>query len=128
MQVRRRLVIHVQGYDARSLAENFDRFQREYARTCELYGLTGEAGAAAETPDGISGMWDVTTRGEGWQVETRYRLLRWDDLVRNDLARAPWWKIVQMYRTTGIALLNGAFGRMLRTNWRFALSPSRRSC
>jgi len=121
VQVHRRLVIHVQGYDARSLAENFDRFQREYARACALYGLSGEVRAAAEAPDGVSGIWDVATRGEGWQVETRYRLLRWDDLVRDDLARAPWWKIVQMYRTTGVALLNGAFGRMLRMNWRFAL-------
>ena len=121
MQVHHRLVIHVQGYDARSLAENFDRFQREYARACALYGLSGQAIAAAEAPDGVYGMWDVATRGEGWQVETRYRLLRWDDLVRDDLARAPWWKIVQMYRTTGVALLNGAFGRMLRMNWRFAL-------
>ena len=26
-----------------------------------------------------------------------------------------------MYRTIGVAVLNGAFGRMLRANWRFAL-------
>jgi hypothetical protein len=121
VQVHRRLVIHVPGYDARGLAENFEHFRREYRRTCELYGLTGEVGAAEEMPDAFSGAWDVMTRGDGWQVETRYRLLRWDDMVRNDLARPAWWKIVQMYRTTGVALLNGAFGRMLRTNWRFAL-------
>ena len=110
MQVHRRLVIHVQGYDARSLAENFERFRDAHRGTCALYGLTGEVGAATETPDGVSGTWEASTRGNGWQVETRYRLLRWDDLVRNDLARPPWWKIVQMYRTTGIAILNGAFG------------------
>ena len=110
----------MQGYDPRSLVENFEHFDREYRRTCELYGVTGEVGAAAETSS-HSGAWAVTTHGDGWQVETRYRLLRWDDLVRSDLARSPWWKIVQMYRTTGIALLSGAFGRMLRTDWRFAL-------
>ena len=121
MQVHRRLVIHVQGYDARSLAENFERFRREYRRSCELYGLTGEVGAVEELPGALSGTWDATTRGDGWQVETRYTLLRWDDLVRDDLARPPWWKIVQMYRTTGVALLSGAFGRMLRADWRFAL-------
>jgi pimeloyl-ACP methyl ester carboxylesterase len=120
VQVHRRLVIHVQGYDPQSLAETFARFDREYRRTCDLYGLTGELGAAAET-NSHSGAWKVITHDDGWQVETRYRLLRWDDLVRSDLARPPWWKIVQMYRTTGIALLNGAFGRMLRMNWRFAL-------
>jgi len=121
VQVHRRLVIQVQGYDARGLAENFEHFHREYRRACELYGLTGEVGAAVETPETFSGAWDVTTHGDGWQVETRYRLLRWDDIVRNDFTRAVWWKIVQIYRTTGIALLNGAFGRMLRKNWRFAL-------
>jgi len=121
VQVHRRLVIHVQGYEPRDVTENLERFCREHQRTCKLYGLTGEVGAAAETPDGISGSWDVSTRGDGWQVETRYRLLRWDDLVREDLARPPWWKIVQMYRTIGVAVLNGAFGRMLRTNWRFTL-------
>jgi pimeloyl-ACP methyl ester carboxylesterase len=121
VQVHRRLVFQVQGYDPRGLAENFEHFRREYRSTCELYGLTGEVGAAEETPDAFSGTWDVTTHGDGWQVETRYRLLRFDDMVRNDLARPAWWKIVQIYRTTGIALLNGAFGRILRTNWRFAL-------
>ena len=121
MQVHRRLVIHVQGYDPRGLAEYFERFRREYRRTCELYELTGEVGGAVEAPEGNSASWDVTTHGDGWQVETRYRLLRFDDIVRNDFTRAVWWKIVQIYRTTGISLLNGAFGRILRANWRFAL-------
>ena len=121
MQVHRRLVIHVQGYDARGLVENYEFFRREYQRTCELYGLTGETDAAEEAPKVFSAAWDATTRGDGWQVTTRYRLLRFDDLVREDTTRAPWWKIVQMYRTIGIALLNGAFIRMLRTNWRYAL-------
>jgi len=121
VQVRRRLVIHVQGYDGRGLTENFEHFRHEYRRTCELYGLTGEVGAAEQSRDAFSGAWDVTTHGDGWRVETRYRLLRWDDIVREDLARPAWWKIVQMYRTIGVAILNGAFGRILRANWRFAL-------
>ncbi|HEY1309512.1 MAG TPA: hypothetical protein VGF02_01075 [Pseudolabrys sp.] len=121
MQVRRRLVVFVQGYDARSIAENFQDFRREYRLTCEHEGLTGEVGAIKETPKEFSASWDVTTRGDGWQVETRYRLLRWNDLVQKDFARPAWWKIVQMYRTIGVAMLNGAFMRMLHLNWRVAL-------
>ena len=34
-------------------------FRREYQRTCELYGLTGEVGAAEETPKDFSAAWDV---------------------------------------------------------------------
>jgi len=41
VQVHRRLVIQVQGYDARGLAENYERFRSAHQRTCELYGLTG---------------------------------------------------------------------------------------
>jgi hypothetical protein len=113
-------VIFVQGYEARSLAEYFQYFSREYRLTCEHHGLNGEIGAINETPEDFSAGWDITTKGGDWQVETNYRLLRWNDLVQKDLGRAAWWKIVQMYRTTGIALLNGAFGRMLKKNWRFA--------
>jgi hypothetical protein len=120
VQVHRRLVIFVQGYEARSLAEYFRNFSREYRLTCEHHGLSGEIGAIDETPEDFSADWDVTTKGGDWQVETRCRLLRWNDLVQKDFERAAWWKIVQMYRTTGIALLNGAFGRMLKKNWRFA--------
>ena len=121
MQVQRRLMLHVQGYDPHGVADNHQRFHREYQRTCALYGLTGEVGAPAESRDGVSASWEVSTKGDGWQVDTRYTLLRFDDLVRKDMERAPWWKIVQMYRTIGVAILNGAFGRMLRANWRFAL-------
>lgn len=121
MQVHRRLVMFVQGYDARSIAENFQDFRREYRLTCDRQGLTGEVGSIEETAETFSANWNATTRGDGWQVETRYRLLRWNDLVQKDLARPAWWKIVQMYRTVGIALLNGAFMRMLRLNWQFAL-------
>lgn len=121
MQIKRRLVLHVQGYDPHGVAEYYERFSREHRRTCALYGLTGEIGVPKESHDGLSASWDVSTAAGGWQVDTRYTLLRFDDLVRKDMERAPWWKIVQMYRTVGVSILNGAFGRMLRANWRFAL-------
>ena len=44
VQVRRRLIIYVQGYDPRGLAEYYRMFRREFRRTCELYGLTGKIG------------------------------------------------------------------------------------
>jgi pimeloyl-ACP methyl ester carboxylesterase len=121
MQVRRRLVIHVQGFDPRLPADYCRAFTQEYRRTCELYGLKGEVGDVEGEPDASFAAWPVTTDGAGWQVETDYRMLRWDDMVREDMTRPAWWKIVQMYRTTGVSMLNGAFGRILRLNWRFAV-------
>src|SRR5580704_8642871 len=50
VQIRKRLVIYVQGYDPRGLAEYYRMFRREFRRTCELYGLTGKIGSAQNDP------------------------------------------------------------------------------
>jgi pimeloyl-ACP methyl ester carboxylesterase len=121
VQVRRRHVIYVQGYDPRGLAEYFRMFRREYRRTCELYGLTGKISAPQDDPDRFSTAWDVTTHGDGWQVETHYQFLRWEDIIRKDFARPAWWKILHMYRTFGAAIFNGVYARVLRAHWRFGL-------
>jgi hypothetical protein len=121
VQVGKRLVIHVQGYDPRSGADYHQMFGHEFTRACAVHGLTGKVGDAAEDAKRFTTTWDVATYGEGWHVDCRYMLLRWDDIIGVDLSRPPWWKIVQMYRTIGVATLNGAFRRWLSADWRFAL-------
>ena len=122
MQVRKRLVIYVQGYDPRGLAEYYRMFRREYRRACELYGLAGKVDRAENDPERFTTAWDVTTNGDGWQVETHYLFLRWEDIVRQDFARPVWWKIVHLYRTwAGIALFNGVLFRILKAHWRFGV-------
>src|SRR5476651_2623970 len=120
VQVRKRLVIQVQGYDPRGPAQYHQSFQHEFARACALNGLTGKVGDVAEDAKRFTTTWEVATDGDGWHVDTRYMLLRWDDIIAEDLARPPWWKIVQMYRTIGVSFLNGAFRRWLAADWRFA--------
>jgi hypothetical protein len=121
VQVRRRLVIYVQGYDPRGLAEYYRLFRREYRRTCELYGLTGSVGRAENDPDRYITTWDATTSADGWQVDTRYLFLRWEDIIRHDFARPVWWKIVQMYRVILLGIFNGVVPRIFRAHWRFGL-------
>ena len=121
VQVRRRLVIYVQGYDPRGLAEYYRMFRREFRRTCELYGLAGKISKPQDDPKHFTTAWDVTTDGEGWQVQTRYRFLRWEDIIRKDFERPAWWKIMHMYRAIGIALFNGVVLRILKAHWRFGL-------
>ena len=121
VQVRKRLVIYIQDFDPRGLAKYYQMFLREFGRTCELYRLSGKIGSTTENPKRFTADWEITTKGDGWQVETRYMFMRWDDIINKDLDRAPWWKIVQMYRTTGVAILNGVFRRVLRADWRFWL-------
>jgi hypothetical protein len=119
--IRRRLVIYVQGYDPRGLAEYYRMFRREYRRTCELYGLTAKVGRAENDPERFITTWDVATSGDGWDVDTRYMFLRWDDIIRKDFARPPGWKIVHMYRAIALSLISGVIPRILRAHWRFGL-------
>lgn len=121
MQVRRRLVIYVQGYDPRGLAEYYRMFRREYRDTCALYGLSGKVGKPVNDPERHITTWDAETDGNSWHVDTRYMFLRWEDIIREDFARPYWWKIVAMYRALIVALFNGVMVRFLRAHWRFGL-------
>jgi hypothetical protein len=121
VQVHRRLVIYVQGYDPRGLAEYYRMFRREFRRTCDLYDLTGKISKPQDNPRHFTTAWDVTTNGDGWQVDTRYLFLRWEDIIRKDFARPAWWKIVHMYRAMAAALTNGVMWRILQAHWRFGL-------
>ncbi len=121
MQVRRRLVIYVQGYDPRGLPEYYRMFRREFRRSLDLYGLTGTVGGIERDADRFSTHWDVTAAGDNWQVATHYQFLRWDDIIRQDFVRPPWWKIVHMYRAMLIALANGVVTRIVKAHWRFGL-------
>ena len=121
MTIKRRLVIYVQGYDPRGLAEYYRMFRREHRKTCELYGLNGEVGRAESDRDRFITTWDATTSGKDWQVATRYMFLRWEDIIRKDFARPPLWKIVNMYRSYAASLLSGVIPRIIKAHWRFGL-------
>jgi pimeloyl-ACP methyl ester carboxylesterase len=119
--VKRRLVIYVQGYDPRGLAEYYRMFRREYRRTCELYGLSGKVGTPKNDPERFVTTWDATTEGGDWQVATHYMFLRWEDIIRQDFARPAWWKIANMYRSYTASLLSGVVPRLVKAHWRFGL-------
>jgi hypothetical protein len=121
VHVKRRLLIYVQGYDPRGLAEYYRMFRREYRRTCDLYGLTGEVSRAENDPGRSITRWYVTTNGDGWQVKTDYLFLRWEDVIRKDFARPAWWKIIHMYRALVTTIFNGVIFRILKAHWRFGL-------
>ena len=121
MTVKRRLVIYVQGYDPRGLAEYYRMFRREHRKTCELYGLSGAVGRAESDRERFITTWDATTGGKDWQVSTRYMFLRWEDFIRKDFARPPLWKIVNMYRSYAASLLSGVIPRIMKAHWRFGL-------
>lgn len=121
MTVRRRLVIYVQGYDPRGLPEYYRMFRQEFRKTLALYGLTGSVGKPANDPERFITTWDVATHGPGWDVDTRYMFLRWEDIIRRDFARPAWWKAPAMYLVMLYTWADGLVPRVLRAHWRFGL-------
>jgi hypothetical protein len=121
VQVKRRLVIYVQGYDPRGHAEYYRLFRREYRRASNLYGLSGSVSSTESDPDRHITTWNAVTRGDRWQVDTRYVFLRWEDIIRKDFARPAWWKFLHLYRTFTLTLLDGVVARIFHAHWRFGL-------
>ncbi len=86
--VRKRGFLCIGGYEPIGVEWWHQRFQRELKR----FETTWNAEAAVSPPAlddaGAVASWKIDTRGANWQVETEYRLLRWDDFVTADFARS----------------------------------------
>jgi pimeloyl-ACP methyl ester carboxylesterase len=120
--VRRRHVIYVQGYDPRGLAEYYRMFRGEYRKFCALYGLTGTIGKIAKsekTDDPFTTTWPLATSGAGWQVDTTYEFLRWDDIIRADFTQSAWLKTYNALITLFWLIVDGTLAKFTRFNWRF---------
>ena len=63
----------------------------------------------------------MTTNGKDWSVETRYRFLRWEDIVRKDFVRPAWWKILSMFYAMFFTIVSGTWLRLFKAHWRFGL-------
>ena len=121
MTVRRRHVIYVPGYDPRGVAHYYRMFRQELGRFRALHGLRTTVSRPRVPPDAAFSNWVVTTQGPGWQVDTTYELLRWDDVVRADAGRTLWRKIAAAWLLLARYLCNGLLPRLARAHWRFGL-------
>ena len=121
MSVRRRLVVYVQGYDPRGLPEYYRMFRQEFRKTLALYGLTGSVGKPANDPERFVTTWHADMHGAGWDVDTTYMFLRWEDIIRRDFARPSWWKVPAMYLAMLHTIAQGMVWRILQAHWRFGL-------
>lgn len=116
--VRRRLAYHLGGYDPVTPEATYRRFVRELLKFEETWSVTARASEPIVTSDLIS--WNVVTAGPNWQVETEYRLLRWDD-VMDEAGRRPMWRRIPLGLLAFVDFVaSGALWGYLRFNWRYA--------
>lgn len=117
--VGRRRVYHVGGYDHQLPEAAHGRFGRELRR----FEQTWSASVTCSPPSVGQDLarWQIVSHGPNWQVETDYRLVRWDDVIATVGKRPLWKRILQ----GGLAFLDfsvcGALWGYFRTSWRYAL-------
>lgn len=119
--VRRRLVLHVPGYEPLSPASQHRRLRRTLARTAAAYGLAAESGAAETSPDGAVLRFPARLAGPDWATEAEVRILAWDDLIARDLAVPLPARMLRGGAALLRLLADGTLARYRRAHWRYLL-------
>ena len=118
--VTKRLVFHLGGYDPITpyvVAQR--RFVRELARFERTWSIKASMGALDESAD--QAKWSVIARGPNWQVESDYRLVRWDDVIEDFSGQTIWRRVALGVIACLDFIWSGALWGYLRTNWHYAV-------
>ncbi|MEM8681084.1 MAG: hypothetical protein AAGF97_17195, partial [Planctomycetota bacterium] len=99
-------------------------FQHQFESYCRRFDLMGSVSPRRDDDDGILSHWDVQMSDVDWDVETKYSLLRWDDLVIRDLKQPLAWSLAKKMLCDLDALFSGMFFRLFRLHWRFGVASS----
>lgn len=121
MQIKRRHIVYVQGYDPRGLAQYYRMFRTELRKFLALYGLKADVTRPGLSDDNARARWMISTEGDDWKVETTYDFLRWEDVIARDFARPSWWVVGNSLLVLGNMIFSGILCRFFRAQWRFAL-------
>jgi hypothetical protein len=118
--IAKRLVFHLGGYDPITpyvVAQR--RFVRELARFEGTWSAKASIGALDENAD--QAKWSVITKGRNWQVESDYRLVRWDDVIEDFSGQTVWRRVPRGIVAFLDFIWSGALWGYLRTNWHYAV-------
>jgi len=114
----KRLVFHVGGYDPTTPERIRARFIRELRRFERTWSVKASVSELELDADKLA--WDIETSGANWRVDTRFRFVRWDDVMDTVQRRAMWQRIPLGLLSFVEFIAAGAFWGYLRTSWRYA--------
>lgn len=121
VEVRKRCVFFLGGYEPIPPARQHERFKRESRRFEQAWGAEAVVSDMALSSDGAVASWSVETRGPNWSVATQYRSLIWGDLVESDFARSDWVRVPRGILAFADFILSGTAFRYFAVNWRYGL-------
>ncbi|MBP0466962.1 hypothetical protein J5Y09_23745 [Roseomonas sp. PWR1] len=113
--IRRRLVLHVPGYEPLSPGAQARRLARAIAGSAAAWGLEGGG------QPGAGGMVHARLAGPDWATEAEIRILAWDDLIARDLAVPLPLRIWRGIGALAALLADGTLARYGAAHWRYLL-------
>lgn len=120
LPVRRRLVLHVPGYEPLPPQVQRRRLARVVGRTAACWGLRATTEDAPTADSGTPAL-RARLQGPDWQTEAEIRVLAWDDLIARDLAMPLPARIAAGMAALGRLLADGTLGRYRRAQWRYLI-------
>jgi hypothetical protein len=120
VRVQHRHIIYVQGYDPRGLAQYYRMIRTELRKFGRLYQLAATVSRPKNTSDGETASWTIETKAADWQTRTSYDFLRFEDLIKRDLAAPIWGTVLQAIWIYWRLVFSGTIARFWRAHWRFA--------
>jgi len=121
MPVRRRLVLHVPGYETLDGAAQERRLRRVVARSATAWALDMEAGVSTCSADGVVRSFTARMAGPGWATTAEIRILGWHDLVARDLSVPLPLRMLRAGAALVALWADGTLGRYRAAHWRYLL-------
>ncbi|MFM9901221.1 MAG: hypothetical protein ACKVOT_09405 [Polaromonas sp.] len=114
--VRRRTVFYIGGFDPKGAAHYHALYRDEAAKQASVSGLAINVGKRQKSPRG-NAFWQLEAPGPDGVVQSRYEVLRWDDIVRQHWPRNQARLVWDMLATTALNLRTGALWHMFKLSW-----------
>lgn len=119
--IRKRRVYLLTGYEPLAPSAHHHRFAREIRRFEKTWSVNAAVGDLTMREGSPVASWAVTVAGPDFRTETDVRLLRWDDIIAEDMERPMAARLPLYLAAAGDILLTGTFFRYTAAYWRYAL-------
>ena len=114
--VRRRTVFYIGGFDPKGGAHYHALYKGEAAKQAFVSGLKIDVGQRQKSTRG-NAFWQLQAPGPDGVVQSRYEIMRWDDIVRQSWPRNQARLVWDMLTTTSLNLRTGALWNMFKLSW-----------
>ncbi len=119
--IKTRRVYLLTGYEPLGPEAHHHRFAREIGRFEKTWSLRAEIGPLTMPAGAPVASWSASVSGPDFRTHADVRLLRWDDIVAQDMEAPMALRLPRYLLAAGDILVTGTFFRYIAAYWRYSL-------